>query len=356
MAKKQPKIEDLEQAVADSSASSNMMPPADLSMGNALFNLALSGNVSVGAGPGRYIHFAGSSSSGKSWLTIAMLAEAARNQAYDNHKLVFIDNELGVGFSIEKYFGKRAASRIESIRVNSLERFYDKMTALMKEGPVVAVLDSFDALTDEAALKKIEEDTKARDADKDPAGSYAMTHARVHSARLRELVRELGASGSIFTGISQERANVNGGMFEPKSIVSGGRALKYWASIQVVTSLAGKIEKEIKGKKRLLGHKVRLKVEKNRISGKSRDVVLSFIPGFGFDEVGSIVDWLVEEKYLAASSGRIITPWYEKAYYREELVKKIEEDDREADLLELLQTSWTELESLVSVERKPRYE
>ena len=355
MAKKKPTLEDLEQA-ADAAEQTNMMPPADLSMGNALFNLALSGDVKVGAGPGRYIHFAGSSSSGKSWLTIAMLAEAARNPAYDNHKLLFIDNELGVGFSIEKYFGKRAASRIESIRVSSLERFYDKMSALMKEGPLVAVLDSFDALTDEAALKKIVEDTKARDADKDPAGSYSMAHARVNSARLRETVRELGATGSIFTGISQERANVNGGMFEPKSIISGGRALKYWASIQVVTSLAGRIEKDIKGKKRLIGHKVRLKVEKNRISGKSRDVVLSFIPGFGFDEIGSIVDWLTEEKYLPAVNGRISTPWYEKAYYREELVKKIEDEDRESDLLELLQTSWTDLESLVTVERKPRYD
>lgn len=354
MAKKKTALETLEEAVED--AVNAKLPEPNLSMGNALFNLALSDNVSVGAGPGRYIHFAGSSSSGKSWLTIAMLAEAARNPAYDNHKLVFIDNELGVGFSVEQYFGKKAASRIESIRVTSLERFYDRMTALMKDGPIVAVLDSFDALTDEAALKKIEDDTKARDADKDPAGSYAMSHARVHSARLREMVRELGMSGSIFTGISQERSNVNGGMFEPKSIISGGRALKYWASIQVVTSLAGKIEKEIKGKKRIVGHKVRLRIEKNRISGKTRDVLLTFIPGFGFDEIGSNVDWLVEEKFLPSSSGRITCPWYEKAYYREELVKRIEDDNRESDLLDLLQNSWTEIESLTTIERKPRYE
>ena len=353
MAKKKPQLEDLEAAI--DAAAAKQLPPANLSLGNTMFNLAVSGNIDVGVGPGRYAWFSGSSSSGKSWLTLAVLAEAARNPAYDKHKLVFFDQERGATFSLAQFFGKRAASRIEIMNVGSLEALYDKLTALMKEGPIVAVLDSFDALTDEAALDKIDEDAKAREANKETAGSYQMAHARIHSSRLRVLVNELAETGSVFLGISQERDAVNAGLYEPKTKVSGGRALKYWSSVQVVTSVAGKVEKDIKGKKRLLGRKVRLKVEKNRISGKERDVVLSFIPGFGIDEIGSMVDWLTEEKYLEVSGGRIKTPWYDAAYYREDLIKHIEDDDREQELKDFTQVSWDDLEGMLTITRKPRY-
>lgn len=356
MAKKKPTLEILEAAVEEAAEKMQQLPPANLSLGNTMFNLAVSGKVDVGTGPGRYIWFSGSSSSGKSWLTLAVLAEAARNSAYDNHQLVFFDQERGATFDLAKFFGKKAASRIQMLNVGSLEALYDKLTALMKEGPLVAVLDSFDALTDEAALDKIEEDAKAREANKETAGSYQMAHARIHSSRLRVLVNELADTGSSFIAISQERDAVGATMYEPKTKVSGGRALKYWSSIQVVTSLAGKIEKEIQGKKRLLGHKVRIKVEKNRINGKARDVVLSFVPGFGIDEIGSMLDWLTEEKYLVVSGGRIKSPWYEAAYYREELIKRIEDDNREGELRQFLQESWDDLESKLTITRKARYE
>lgn len=335
---------------------SRFLPKPNLSIGCDLFNLAVGDSVDYAVGPGRYIWFQGASSSGKSFLTLALLAEAARNPYYDKHQLAFFDMELGATFDMQKFFGRRAADRIRVERCDSQEHFYDRISELQKQGPLVAVLDSWDALSPESRLGKIEEQAKLRAEGKEIKGDYGMDHAKIHSRRLPIMVDELAKSQSIFIGISQQRDNIDAGLYGPKNKVSGGRALRYWASVEIETALAAKIEKEINGKKRTVGSHIRVKIAKNRISGKDRSVELVFIPGYGIDNTGSSIDWLVAEKYLAATGGRITSPWYDKSYTREQLIARIEEDGKENELKQFLLESWQDLESKLRVERKPRYE
>jgi RecA/RadA recombinase len=357
MAKKKPQLEDLEQAVDEAAEQMNKrLPPVNLSLGCSLFNLAISGNVDAAAGPGRFIWFHGNSSSGKSFLTLAMLAEAANNPAYDNHKLVYVDAELGAAFDLARFFGKKTAARVSRVSYPSLEAFYDGMDKMMGQGPVIVVLDSFDALLPEAVLEKIGKDAELREANKEIGGDYGMAHGKVHSLRLRTLVNKLGDTGSCLLGISQHRDNIDkANKYSPKDKVGGGRALRFWCSVEVETSLGEKIKKTVRDKERVIGHHIKVRCHKNRISGLNREVELVFLPNYGICDISTNVDWLLSEKYLEMKGGRVVSPWYDAAYYRDNLITKIEEDEKEADLKALLQESWSDLESQLASTRKPRY-
>jgi RecA/RadA recombinase len=351
MAKK--KVEDvLDEAITESRETK--LPSPDLSMGYDLYNLAISGNAYQAVGPGRYVWLHGESSSGKSFLTLGTLAEAARNPAYDGYDLIYVDAELGAAFDVPRFFGPKLAARLDRMEdVVSIERFYDRLETRTK--PFIAVLDSFDALLPEERIKEMAAEMKQRAENKDVSGSYKMQGPKLHSERLRTLVAHLGKTGSIFIGISQVRDNVGGGLYEAKEKVSGGRSLKFWASVEIATKCSGKMKKKIDGTDREVGSYVTVGVKKNRISGKDRTVKLVFVPGYGIDNTGSSIDWLLDEGYIPQAGGRITFPGYEKSYYREELIQKIEADDREPDLRKLLQESWNDLEDKLRLERKARW-
>lgn len=348
------KIDELEKAVE--TARTQLLAPPNLSLGCDLLNLCIGDNIDAAVGPGRYVWYQGNSSSGKSYLTLAAFAEAARNPFYDDYRFLLWDKEHGAGFNMAEFFGKKAAARIEPLDCGSLEEFYDGFMRELESGPVIGVLDSFDALLSDTKIDKIEEDSKLRAAGKDVKGSYNMDHAKVNSDRLRLLVDKLYTTNSIFIGISQQRDAVDSGLYGPKNKTSGGRALKFWASVEIETTLGSKIEKEVNGKRRTIGHEVRVRGIKNRISGKQREVTLLFVPGFGVDNIGTTLEWLLEEKYLSSAAGRVATPWYDKGYYKEELVQKIEQDEKESEVRSFLQQCWKDLEDKLTLKRKSKYE
>ncbi len=353
MAKKKTSLETLEDAVNEPEVS---LPPCDLSMGTDLIDLAIGQKIGGAVGKGRYIWLSGASSSGKSFFTLSVLAEAARNPEYADHDLIYIDAELGASFNVEQFFGKRLAARLIRIEdIRSIERFYDFLDR--REKPFVCVLDSFDSLLPESRIKAIAKAAKDREEGKDVDGSYAMEHGKIHSERLRLMVSKLGKTGSLLLAVSQVRDNVGAGLYEKKDKVAGGRALKFWATVAIETAAAGVIKKQINGKDRIIATHVRVKTpEKNRISGKLRDVKVVFIPGYGICNTSSTLEWLVDEKYVPSTSGRIQLPFYEKSYYQEELVQKIEADGKEPELRELLVQSWEDLESKLALPRKSRYD
>lgn len=355
MAKKKNTDTVLSEAIADITAK---LPPPNLSMGIDLFDLAVGDKVGAALGPGRYMWLRGASSSGKSFLTLAILAEATRNPAYKDHNLYYVDGELGAAFDLQQFFGSRTAARVERVEdIGSIERFYDRMSANAKKGPFVAVLDSFDSLLPESRLKAIEKAAQQREEGKDVDGSYAMEHAKIHSERLRILVKELGETGSVFLGISQLRDNVNAGLYGPKTISSGGKALKFWASVEVETASSGKITRKVRDVERTVAKVIKVDVDKNRITGKTRSVLVPFIEGYGICNTGASLDWLVAEKYIPKSKdGRISFPGYDATYYREDLIRKIEDDGKEPELRALLEESWSDLEAQMKMPRKSRYE
>jgi RecA/RadA recombinase len=356
MARKKPSLEALETAIEEAE-DSRSLPLPNLSLGCEILNLAVSGDYRKAIGPGTYMFYCGSSGSGKSFLTLTMFAEACRNPFYDDYELIFFDKERGAGMSLAQYFGKKAASRIVREDPASLEAFYDRIDALNKAGKkFIGILDSFDALQSEKFLKKVDEQAKQREKDKEVSGDYGMANAKTHSQRLPEVVSGLAKTGSILCGISQVRDNPDAGMFGPKTKRSGGHALKYYSTLCIETSVGSKITKEVNGKPRVIGVHSTCKIEKNRINGKDRKISLIFVPGVGIDSLGTTVDYLLEEKHWVTSGGRINCPLFEKTYYREELIGKIEDEGREDEVYQEMQACWDGIEEACRINRKPRFE
>jgi len=333
-----------------------------LSLGCPLLNLAVSGDWRRGLLKGTYMFYAGDSSSGKTLATLTQLAEAANDPKFDDYELWHIDVEVGNFFDFELFFGKKAAKRIQVLRPEPgkpmlLEFVYDWIEAKIGQGKkIIAIIDSFDSLSSEAKEKKIAEDAKARAEGKELKGSYGDGKAKINSERLSRIIAMIYDSGSIVTGISQLRDNLDAGLYGPQKSRSGGHAIKFNASVEIWTTPGEKLTKEIHGKKRVIGYKTRFHVKKNRVNGRERTVSVPIMPDVGMDATGAAIDFLVEEKAWEAPGGRIASPFYETTHFREELIRKIEDDGKESELYDAMQAAWNDIEAKLKVERKRRYE
>lgn len=353
MAKKKP-LEQLEDAVE---AITTHRIPANLSTGSTLLDLAVSGEVGKAFGPGHYTLYVGDSGSGKTFLLLTMFAEAARLPFYDDYRFLYVSSENGNQFDMERFFGRKVATRMETVQPENLEKMYDFFDKLNADGvKFIAVVDSTDGMPTEAELKHIAENAKLREKDKDTKGSYGDGKAKVHSGRLKHVVHGIEKTGSILAIISQTRDNIDAGMFDEAKTRSGGHALKFYAHSEIWLTVGGAIKKEANGKDRVIGHYANCDVKKNRVNGKRRRVRVALLPEFGIDDMGTMFDWLKEEKFLTVSGGRINSPWYEKGYYQEELIAKLEADEREDEVRAYVQECWNKIESELTLERKKRYE
>jgi RecA/RadA recombinase len=348
-------IDILEDAVEDAITSTNL-PSPNLSLGSDLLDLFVSGTVGKAVSAGSFLWFHGSSGSGKSFHAKVVLAEAANNPAYADHRFVIFDGENGSNFDCEKFFGRKLASKLESLEAASLDHLYDALDTIV-EKPAVIVVDSWDSWLTAAAAKKLAEDKKKRSEDKDPEGDYGMDHGKVHSRRLRELIPKLAKTNSIIIGISQHRDNVNkNNAYSPKDVVPGGRALKFWAHVELEMTVSRKITKEVNKIVTPIGDTITVKVNKNRVNGLRLTLDEDFYPTVGIDNIGSTLNWLVENKYLSIAGGRYKLPFFEAGYFRDAVIAKIEAENQEENLRKLLGEGYSDYMSQVTVQRKSKYD
>lgn len=340
-----------------------------VSSGSTLLNLATTGRPSRGFLTGTYILFVGDSETGKTWFSITCMAEAANDPRFDDYELILDDVEYGSLMDIKKYFGDKLAKRIRAPRgtietaecpkslplcSESLEEAYDNIETCVSEGPCIYVLDSMDVLEAKDDQKKAAEDKKARGEGKEVGGSYGMAKAKLNSTRLRGIVNKLRKTKSILIIISQTRDNIGFG-FETKTR-AGGRALKFYAHLEIWSSLLKKIKKKVNDKDREQGAFSQLKIAKNRYSGWKGKVTVPFLRGYGIDDIGSCIDFLVEEKHWKKGTNGIIAKEFNTGLSRDKLIKAIEQNELVPKLREVCKTVWDDIESRVIPERKPRYE
>lgn len=339
-----------------------------LSTGCTLLNLACSGNAQGGFVKGKYFYFVGDSSSGKTWLSLTCFAEAALNPNFKNYRLIYDNGEDGALMDFAHYFGQKMADRLEPPAVDeedapiyseTAEDFYynvDDAIQVAKEEdrPFIYVLDSENSLTSGAEQDKFDESKKARRAGKDTAGSYGDGKAKIHSSHLRKLMRPLSDTGSILIIISQTRDNLGIG-FEKKTR-SGGRALRFYACLEMWTSVIKKLKKTVAGKQRQIGIIARVKTKKNRLTGKEREIDIPIYHSMGIDDVGCNVDWLVDEKHWPKRGNTIQASEFEFKGTRNKLIAYVEENNLETELQNVVQGVWDKIEAACSVERKRRYE
>jgi len=324
-----------------------------VSVGSGLVNAALSGSTSKGIKKGRYVLLVGDSESAKSWVCASVLAEASVNPHFKDYALVYQDPENGMTANIEQFFGKELAKRIQFEYPDSIEHSYDIMENYLDQGPCIIIQDSNDALDSEADLEKSEEDKKKRREGKDIGGSYGTGKAKVNSLRLKPIVKKLKKTNSILIIISQTRDNLAQFTFDKKTR-SGGKALKFYAHMELWTSSIGKITKTINGKTRTIGANIQFDVKKNRSTGWHGKVEVPFFRKYGLDDIGSCIDFLVEEKHW--SKGKVIkAPELKLEGSKEKLIADIEAKDKVEKLYEVVQSVWDQIEEASLVKRKPKY-
>lgn len=336
-----------------------------LSTGSTLLNLACSGRPSGGFPRGKYIFVVGDSASGKTFAVLTCLAEATINKSFRQFRLIYDNAEDGALMDLEKFFGKAVKERVEPpaledgtpVYSTTVEEFYYHVDDATKDGrPFIYILDSMDSITAEAEETKFEEQKTAFRKGKQAAGSYGADKAKQNSAKLRKIISFLKREGkSILIIISQTRDNLGFG-FEKKTR-SGGHALRFYATLEMWLSIKNKIRRKVKGKDRQLGIVSQIQIKKNRLTGKERTIEIPIYWSSGMDDVGSMVDYLVEEgHWTKGKSGTIHAKDFNMFSHKEALIKLIEDDYLETELKSIVTEVWNNIEEACEVNRKRKYQ
>lgn len=340
-----------------------------LSTGVSLYNLQLTGDVSKGIKEGSYAFIVGDSSAGKSFLAATIAAEAAIDEQFNDYNVYYDDVENGCGFDIESLFSNRVAKRIqEPPRGTSVfvDDFYLNVQQAMKEGPCVYVLDSQDGLTTRDESKKLDEIAAAvkkaggdtEKALKSLSGQMSDGKAKKHSQLLRKTVSMLEETKSILIILGQTRDDLEGYAVD-NLVWAGGRALKFYSHLMLFLSVKARLKKTVNGTPREIGIASRVKVVKNRQTGKRSEMTCPIYYTVGYDDLGSVIDWLVEEDVFTLS-GQSLTDLRglvsDKKITKQKLIEKIEADEKlQTKLMEMAQNEWNSIEKKCSVVRKNKY-
>lgn len=338
-----------------------------LSTGSTLLNLAMTGKPTCGFLKGQYYLIVGDSQSGKTWLSLTCMAEASINPEFKDYRFIYDNGEGGALMNMERYFGKNMAQRLEPperdeqgnpVYSRYVEQLYYHIKDAVEVGrPFIYVQDSIDVLSCFAEQDKFEEQREAFDKGKEIKGSYSQ-QPKLHSQDLRQILGPIQQSGSIVIFINQTRDKIGDIFSFDRKTHSGGKAITFYATIELWSSIAGQVKKTVHGKPRQVGTLIEVRTKKNRTQGKDRSVVFPIYWSCGIDDVGACVDYLVEEKHWKAKEkgGSITAPELHLEASREKIIRHIQDNDMERDVQEIVADVWDEIEKSCEVVRKSRYE
>lgn len=336
-----------------------------LSTGLTTLNLAMTGHPNCGLPLGKYIRFVGDSSTGKTWLGMQILAEAARDERLKDYQLVADMPEDGALMDVERYFGKALVDRITGPKgpvedreshSESVEQFYDNANAVLDKGPAIILLDSMDAIQTETENTEDEEARKARKAGKEVKGSYGTTKPKENSRKLRTLCNRLSKTKSSLVIVGQTRQNIGfGAMFNPKT-TSGGDALRFYNRFEMWLSVLDRDFEKIGNKKVKRGQTTKGKVTKNHICGWEGEIDIPIYKGIGVDDTRACIRYLVDFGHWTETAKRIKASEFDMTMKLEDLCKALENEvGAIKKLRKLVAEVWKQVEEKTSQQRKSRY-
>lgn len=340
--------------------------PEDLlSTGSTLLNCAISDYELGGILPGEFIMEVGASEGGKTAFYHSCFAEACLNPKFDDYDLYVDDSEGGALFNIRKFWGKRLAKRIKAPKTNkkgkpeysrTIEDMFDMLDDICSKGrPFLLAEDSMDALMTRDEQKHYLKQKRARRLGQQESGSYGTDRARKLSVGFRQLrprIRELGA---VVFLVFQEKQNIGFGKNAESKTHAGGLAPKYYANLQLWFSVRQQIVKKVGNIRTELGMVSRVKIKKNRLTGKHRTIDLPFYHSFGFDDIGSCVDFLIDSGRWKKTGKIIKANGLGLQGNKSGLIRNIEDMELEPDLRTIVGEAWRELETKATPVRKRRY-
>lgn len=354
------------------------IPASDfLSTGSTVLNLACTGRINGGFVKGKVYRYIGASGSGKTFLTLTCFAEASLNKNFKGYRYIHDNVEDGSLMDLEAFFGKSVSDKIEAPNYSgdvalfseTAEDFYNNVEKAIDKGiPFIYVLDSTDALDSDSSRKKDKKNANAAAKGAEQKGSYGDGKAKINSSRLRRLIPGLRKTGSILIMISQTRDNIGfNAMFNPE-VVSGGRSLKFYATLEMWMSVMGSLKRKVGEKDRKIGMISKIEVKKNRVTGRDWTVYVPIYHSVGIDDLGGCIDFLVEEghwkkknksdddgKRKDANKGSLIAPEFDHEGTKEKLIQMIEDGEREQELKILVKEVFNNILDGCEVRRKVKY-
>lgn len=227
---------------------------------------------------GRIVEIFGPESSGKTTLTLSVIAAAQKS----GKTCAFIDAE----HALDPIYAAKLGVNVNDLLISQPdngEQALEICDALVRSGAVdVIIVDSVAALTPKAEIEG------------DMGDSHMGLQARLMSQALRKLTGNIKNANCLVVFINQIRMKI-GVMFGNPETTTGGNALKFYASVRLDIRRTG----SVKNGEEVIGSETRVKVVKNKVAAPFKQVEFDIIYGEGISKVGELLDLAVNHKLIA---------------------------------------------------------